>query len=50
MHPDDTCPDGAVRIPLRARDGSIRAYTVVDAADAEAARLARARLMPYATD
>lgn len=35
MRPDDTAPDGAVRIPLRRRDGSIRAYTVVDAADAE---------------
>lgn len=27
--------DDAVHIPLRARDGSIRAYAVVDAADAE---------------
>jgi hypothetical protein len=35
MHPDDTCPDGAACIPLRRRDGSIRAYTIVDAADAE---------------
>lgn len=35
MHPDDTCPDGAVRIPLRARDGSIRAYAIVDAVDAD---------------
>jgi hypothetical protein len=34
MHWDDTVPDGAVRIPLRARDGSIRAYTLVDATDA----------------
>ncbi len=41
MHSDDTCPDGAVRIPLRARDGSIRAYAVVDATDAE--RLTRWR-------
>jgi hypothetical protein len=30
MQPDDT-----VRIPLRARDGSVRAYALVDAADAE---------------
>ena len=30
MQSDDT-----VRIPLRARDGSVRAYAVVDAADAE---------------
>lgn len=30
MHDQDT-----VRIPLRARDGSIRAYALVDAADAE---------------
>jgi hypothetical protein len=35
MHPDDTLPDRAVRIPLRARDGSIRAYTLVDAGIAE---------------
>lgn len=31
MHPEDT----TARIPLRARDGSIRAYALVDAADAE---------------
>lgn len=30
MQPDDT-----VRIPLRAHDGTVRAYTLVDAADAE---------------
>lgn len=35
MHPDDTAPDGAVLIPLRARDGSVRAYAIVDAADAD---------------
>lgn len=35
MCPDDTAPDGAVRIPLRAKDGSVRAYAIVDAADAE---------------
>lgn len=35
MRPDDTAPDGAVLIPLRARDGSIRAYAIVDAADAD---------------
>lgn len=34
MHTDDTLPDGAVRIPLRAMNGSIRAYAIVDAADA----------------
>lgn len=35
MRPDDTAPDGAVLIPLRARNGSIRAYAIVDAADAD---------------
>lgn len=35
MHDDLTLPDGSVRIPLRARDGSVRAYAIVDAADAE---------------
>lgn len=35
MRPDDTAPDGAVLIPLRARDGSARAYAIVDAADAD---------------
>jgi AP2 domain len=35
MQWDDTVPEGAVRIPLRARDGSVRAYTIVDAADAD---------------
>lgn len=35
MRPNDTAPDGAAFIPLRARDGSVRAYAVVDAADAE---------------
>jgi hypothetical protein len=35
MRPDDTAPDGAVLIPLRRRDGSVRAYAVVDAADAD---------------
>lgn len=34
MHDDLTLPDGAVRLPLRARDGSVRAYAIVDAADA----------------
>jgi hypothetical protein len=28
-------PEGAVRIPLYTRDGSLRAYTLVDAADAD---------------
>ena|SRR5205085_3618452 len=28
-------PDSTARIPLRARDGSIRAYALIDAADAE---------------
>lgn len=33
--PDDlTLSDGAVRIPLRRHDGSIRAHAIVDAADA----------------
>jgi hypothetical protein len=32
MHPEDT-----VRIPLRARDGSVRAYALIDAADADLA-------------
>jgi hypothetical protein len=31
MRPDDTCPDGAVRIPLRARNGAVHAYAIVDA-------------------
>lgn len=35
MRLDDTAPDGAVLIPLRARDGSVKAYTIVDAADAD---------------
>lgn len=35
MQWDDTVPEGAVRIPLRAKDGSVRAYTIVDDADAE---------------
>jgi hypothetical protein len=35
MQPDDTAPDGAVLIPLRRRDGSIRAYATVDADDAD---------------
>lgn len=35
MRLDDTAPDGAVLIPLRARDGSVRAYAIVDAADAD---------------
>lgn len=30
-----TLPDGAARLPLYRRDGSIRTYAVVDAADAE---------------
>lgn len=29
------CSDDTVRIPLRARDGSVRAYTLIDAADAD---------------
>lgn len=29
------CSDDTVRIPLRARDGSVRAYALVDAADAD---------------
>jgi hypothetical protein len=29
------CSDDTVRIPLRAKDGSVRAYALVDAADAE---------------
>jgi hypothetical protein len=33
MPNDLTLPDGTARIPLRARDGSVRAYAVVDAAD-----------------
>jgi len=35
MQWDDSAPDDAVRIPLRARDGSVRAYAIVDAADAD---------------
>lgn len=35
MLPEDSTPAGAVRIPLRRRDGSVRAYAIVDAADAE---------------
>lgn len=35
MRPDDTAPEGAVCIPLRARDGSVRAYALVDPADAD---------------
>jgi hypothetical protein len=35
MRPDDTAPSGAVLIPLRAHDGSVRAYAIVDAEDAE---------------
>lgn len=35
MRPDDTAPDGAVLIPLRARDGSIRAYAIIDGPDAD---------------
>ena len=34
MYDDVTLPDGAVRIPLRASDGTVRAYAIVDAADA----------------
>lgn len=34
MLPNDTLPAGAVRIPLYRRDGSIRAYAIVDEADA----------------
>lgn len=34
MRPDDIVPDGAVGIPLRARDGTVRAIALVDAADA----------------
>jgi hypothetical protein len=35
MQWDDSVPEGAVRIPLCAKDGSVRAYALVDAADAE---------------
>lgn len=35
MRLDDTAPDGAVLIPLRARDGAVRAYAIVDAEDAD---------------
>lgn len=35
MHLDASTPDGAALIPLRARDGSVRAYAIVDAADAD---------------
>lgn len=35
MRPQDTTPTGVVRIPLRARDGAVRDYAIVDAADAE---------------
>lgn len=35
MQDDSTLPEGAVRVPLRRRDGSIRAYAIVDAIDAE---------------
>lgn len=35
MRPDDTAPDDAVLIPLRYRDGSVRAYALVDTADAD---------------
>lgn len=34
MQDDLTLPDGSVRIPLRAKDGTVRAYAIVDAADA----------------
>jgi hypothetical protein len=34
MRPDDTATEVAVRIPLRARDGSVRAHAIVDPADA----------------
>lgn len=34
MQLEDITPPGAVRIPLRARDGSIRAYALIDADDA----------------
>jgi len=34
MRPQDTTPTGVVRIPLRARDGAVRNYAIVDAADA----------------
>ena len=44
-------PDDIARIPLRARDGSIRAYAVIDMADAEWASQWRWHLHPkgYAT-
>lgn len=35
MQDDVTLPSGAVRVPLYRRDGSIRAYAIVDASDAE---------------
>ncbi len=34
MRPQDSTPVEAVQIPLRARDGSVRAYVLVDADDA----------------
>lgn len=40
MHPDDTVPDGAVRIPLFNRFGAPMHFALVDAADADA-------LIPY---
>lgn len=33
MRPQDSTPVEAVQIPLRARDGSVRAYAIVDAED-----------------
>lgn len=35
MPPDVSVPVGAVAIPIRSRDGSIRAHVLVDAADAD---------------
>lgn len=46
MRPDDTAPEGAVCIPLRARNGVVLAYAVVDAADAERVNRWRWNLAP----
>lgn len=40
------CLEDTVRIPLRARDGSVRAYALVDAADAERVNQWRWSLTP----
>lgn len=33
MHPQDTTGSCTVRVPLRSRDGAVRAYALIDAAD-----------------